>query len=82
MQYHKRGTSKVIPLTSSEEDALIINVILIHMYMIAGFQQEAAFGCQSISNLFRGAALLYPSVQANRTKPVSTRTPNLLLRIP
>jgi len=52
------------------------------MYMIAGFQQEAAFGCQSISNLFRGAALLYPSVQANRTKPVSTRTPNLLLRIP
>jgi hypothetical protein len=60
----------------------VINVILIHMYMIAGFQQEAAFGCQSISNLFRGAALLYPSVQANRTKPVSTWTPNLLLRIP
>ena len=39
----------------------IVNVILIHMYMIAGFQQEAAFGCQSISNLFRGAALLYSS---------------------
>ena len=61
---------------------IIINVNLIHMYMIAGFQQEAAFGCQSISNLFRGAALLDTSVQANRTKPVSTRTPNLLLRIP
>ena len=29
---------------------LIINVNLIHM---CGFQQEAAFGCQSISNLFK-----------------------------
>ena len=44
----------------------IIKVILIHMYMIAGFQQEAAFGCQSISNLFRGAALLYSSSKPNQ----------------
>jgi hypothetical protein len=67
--------------SSNDIIIIIINVSLIHMYMIAGFQQEAAFGCQSISNLFRGAELLYPSVQANRTKPVSTRTPSLLRRI-
>ena len=40
---------------------IIIKVNLTHMYMVAGFQQEVVFGCQSISNLFRGATLLYSS---------------------
>ena len=32
----------------------------IHMYMIAGFQQEATRGANLITNLSRGAAVLYP----------------------